>query len=348
MMRSRTSCLNQEGKPSTVPQSVRSIVILAFDGITTSDVVGPIDVFHLAGSHSSTAGVRYDVVVASMTGAAVRSSSGIELATRALDQIDIDGIDTLIVPGGGPPDAPPIPEDVVAWLRQNKEKPRRICAVCTGIFLIAEAGMADRKRVTTHWRAADAFAARYPQVTLLPDPIFIKDGNLWSSAGFTAGLDVVLALIEEDLGHDIAMDVAQRLIMYLKRHGDQSQLSAPITVQSAGDEEFSKLHAWMVEHLGENIRIENLALRAGMSPRTFARRYIEKVGRTPGKTLDLFRIEAALRQMTDTDLTLKHIASQTGFGDEQNLRRTFMRHFGVLPRDYRGEGEPQERGRRAR
>nr|WP_283812640.1 DJ-1/PfpI family protein [Bradyrhizobium tropiciagri] len=335
-MPSKTPCrINNTGHECAPRTGPKKILILAFNGITTSDVVGPIDVFHLTGKGIAGAN-HYEVVVASMNGGAVRSSSGIQLATDCLATVRLEEIDTLLVPGGGPPEAPPIPEDLVAWLRLEGRKPRRICSICTGVFLLAEAGLADSKRVTTHWKAAAAFAKRYPAVRLLSDPIFIRDGNLWSSAGFAAGLDVVLALVEEDLGHEIAMDVAQRLVMYLKRPGSQSQLSAPMTVQSSVDEEFSKLHAWMVEHLGEDLKIESLAVRAGMSPRTFARRYFEKVGRTPGKTLDLFRIEAAFRQMMDTDLTLKRIASQTGFGDEQNLRRTFVRHFGVLPRDYQG------------
>ncbi len=341
-MLTKTPCkMNKTSREISPRVGPRKILILAFDGITTSDVVGPIDAFYLTGRTTPGAS-HYDVVVASASGGAIRSQSGIQLATKRLADVCMDDIDTLLVPGGGPPEAPPIPEDLVDWLRLEGRKPRRICSICTGVFLIAEAGIADNKCVTTHWKATASFAKKYPNVKLLSDPIFVHDGSLWSSAGFAAGLDVVLALIEEDLGHEIAMDVAQRLVMYLKRPGSQSQLSAPITVQSSGDEEFSKLHAWIVDHLGEDLRVESLALQAGMSPRTFARRYFEKVGRTPGKTLDLFRIEAAFRQMMDTDLTLKRIASQTGFGDEQNLRRTFVRHFGVLPREYRGGIEPRE------
>jgi transcriptional regulator GlxA family with amidase domain len=210
-----------------------------------------------------------------------------------------------------------------------------VCAVCTGAFLVAQAGLADGRRLTTHWRAASTLAQRFPKVIVTPEPIFVRDDFLWSSAGFTAGLDLALALIEQDLGPQIALELARDLIMYLKRPGDQSQLSVALALQVQGDVRFGKFHAWMSEHLSEDLTIERLASQVGMSPRTFARRYVETFGRTPWRTLELLRIEAAVRQLKETEACLKLIAAQTGFGSEQNLRRTFLRHTGMLPREYR-------------
>ncbi|WP_333605798.1 GlxA family transcriptional regulator [Novosphingobium sp.] len=325
----------------------RTVLVLAFDNITLSDVAGPTDVFDLVRQVVSETELEiganpYRVIVGSVHGGFVRSASGLLLATAPLTDIDCTRVDTLIVPGGGPPGNPPVPAEVVAWLATEGRKVRRICSVCTGAFLIAEAGLADGRRVTTHWMAASTFAERYPDIIVDSDPIFIKDGAIWSSAGFTAGLDLSLALIEEDLGHDIAMRLARALVMFLKRPGGQSQFSAPLASQSVGDSTFDKLHAWIMEHLADDLHVVTLAERAGMTPRTFARRYVAKVGRTPAKTIEIFRLEAACRQIVQTDMPLKKIACENGFGNEQNMRRTFWRHFGVYPQHYRDHFRSQK------
>lgn len=332
--------MQKQNHNNETDRDVITVVILAFDGVTLSDIAGPMDVFYL--SEGLSAGIdatgrlpRYEVAVASIDGGTVRPSSGLPIGTVALAEFDERSIDTLIVPGGGPPTEPPVPAPLVDWLRARGAAARRICSVCTGIFLLAEAGLADGRRATTHWLAAQALARRYEHLIVDSDPIFVRDGALWSSAGFTAGLDLSLALIEEDLGHAFAMQMARNLVMFMKRPGGQSQFSAPLASQSAGDPAFDKLHAWIMDNLSQSLPVSRLADEAGMAPRTFARRYATQIGRTPAKTIEIFRLEAACRQLCVHQVSLKKVAQDTGFGDEQNLRRAFVRHFGVIPQQYR-------------
>lgn len=316
----------------------RDVVILAFDGVTGSDITGPSDIFALANTYASPAGLGpYRVIVASTAGGTVRTWSGSGIETVRLADVDLHAVDTLIVSGGGPPHAPPIPGDLVSWLIAEGHTPARVCSVCTGAFLLAEAGLLDGVRIATHWEAAPVLTQRYPTIRVEADPVFVRDGRMWSSAGFTAALDLVLAIVEEDHGHDVAMRVTQSLVLFLRRPGDQPQVSAALSTQAAGDPAFARLHAWMMQNLATNLRSDVLADRAGMAPRTFARHYVEKVGRTPAKTVENFRLEAAERALLHSDVSLKRIASICGFGDEQNLRRTFLRRYGTHPERYRAE-----------
>jgi transcriptional regulator GlxA family with amidase domain len=214
--------------------------------------------------------------------------------------------------------------------------------VCTGAFYLAAAGLLDGRRATTHWRDAPHLAQRFPSVQVDADPIFIRDvgrregeGVVWTSAGVTAGIDLALALIEEDLGHAVAMQAARRLVVFMKRPGGQSQFSAALAAQASANGPFDALHSWMAAHLRDDLSVERLAERIRMSPRTFARRYVDEVGRTPAKTVSALRLEAASRALAESRRPLKRIALDCGFGSEQNLRRAFLRRFGVLPLDYR-------------
>ncbi|HWU63933.1 MAG TPA: DJ-1/PfpI family protein [Ensifer sp.] len=314
----------------------RKIVILAFPGVALLDIVGPSDVFAIATQYTLPTGhIPYEITVASQTGGPVRSSSGLELLTQKLSDIDPAEIDTVLVSGGGPPMTPPIPEYLVGWLKQNSDEVRRICGVCTGTFLLAAAGLADKRRVTTHWEATELLQQLYPQANVEIDPIFVKDGRLWSSAGLSAGIDLSIALIEEDHGHAAAMRLARLLVMFVKRPGHQAQYSAPLALQAGADEDFSNLHAWIADHLWENLTIERLASQARLSPRTFMRRYKLSVGRTPGRTVKVIRLEAACREILETQHSLKQIAKSTGFGDEQTLRRAFIEEYGMPPQQVR-------------
>lgn len=316
--------------------TLREVVILAFDEVTSSDICGPADIFELANGYSLPAmSPPYRVRVASVAGGVVRTSSGVRIDTIRLADIHPDQINTLLVPGGGPPDAPPVPADVVAWLAAAGHAPTRICAICTGAFLLAEAGLLDGVRVSTHWQAAPVLARRFPMIQVEANPVYVRDGGIWSSAGFAGALDLALAIVEEDHGHDVAMTVTQSLVLFLRRPGDQPQVSAALSTQVAGDPTFSRLHAWIMQNLAGNLRTELLAERAGMAPRTFARRYVEKVGRTSAKTVEWFRIEAAQRALLHSDASLKQIARTCGFGDEQNLRRAFIRCHDMHPERYR-------------
>lgn len=315
---------------------VRHIVALAFDGITLSDLVTAVDTFHLTSMpldfHLKG---KYQVSVASMGGGSVNSMSKLAIETVALESLDSNQIDTLIVAGGGPPQRPPIPKDLVAWLRSNAANIRRVCGVCTGSFLLAEAGLLEGKRVTTHWQAAKLLKQNYKNIDVDVESIFIRDGQIWTSAGFSAVTDLMLALIEEDEGHDTSVELAKTMVLYLKRSGDQSQVSIPLSYQEKSDYQFSKLHAWIVDNLTMDLSLELLAEKAKMSPRTFVRRYKESLGCTPAKTVEAIRIEYACDSLATTNDSIKHIAYTSGFGNPQNMRRAFIRSLGMSPQEFR-------------
>lgn len=317
----------------------RLVVIVAFNGVTLSDIAGISDVLDIAKtSQLALSFPDYQIAVASMTGGLIRSSCGISIATEAIDHYENAQIDTLVIPGGGPPTNPPIPPDVVKWLKSQSSRARRVCAVCTGAFIVAEAGLADHRSLTTHWQATSLLQHSYPSVVVEHEPIFLRGDGLWSTAGFSASVDMALALIEDDIGYTTAMDVARLLVVFLKRPSDQSQQSKPLSSQCAVNADFGKLHAWIMDNLGGDLSVEALALHAGMTPRTFARRYVEFLGRTPAKTVELFRLEAANQRLSDAHLSLKQIARECGFGSEQQLRRAFTRHFGIPPKERNPNG----------
>jgi len=223
----------------------------------------------------------------------------------------------------------------VKWIKQRAPTVRRLCSVCTGAFLLAAAGQLDGRRVATHWDWVARLRTLHPKIHVDADKLFIHDGPIWTSAGVTAGIDLTLALIEEDFGHRVAIETARQLVMFIKRSGGQSQFSVPLEAQSGDTGSFAELHAWTAGNLHEDLRVERLAEKAGMSPRTFARVYAAKSGRTPAKMVEAMRLEAACRALEETSQPLKTIAAATGYAEEQNLRRVFLRKFGVTPSHYR-------------
>ncbi|HZZ03025.1 GlxA family transcriptional regulator [Paraburkholderia sp.] len=286
--------------------------------------------------------IAYRTTVASIDGGVLQTFPGLPVVTERLDSLDDQPIDTLIVPGIPIDDHCTLQPELVAWIRRRAPQARRVCSVCTGAFYLAAAGLLDGRRATTHWREAPHLARRFPNVRVDADPIFIRDagqgegaGVVWTSAGVTAGIDLALALIEEDVGHAVAMQAARRLVVFMKRPGGQSQFSAALAAQASAGRPFEALHSWMAAHLRNDLSVERLAERAQMSPRTFARRYVDEVGRTPARTVSALRLEAAARVLAESRRPLKRIALDCGFGSEQNLRRAFVRRFGVLPLEYR-------------
>jgi len=316
---------------------MRHIVIVAFEQALLLDIAGPAQVFASARDLAAAAGLPdpYRLSFVSPEGGIIQTSAGLGVATRRLAAVRGEAIDSLIAVGGLGSRAAVHERALIRWLARRAHKARRVCAVCTGAFLLAEAGLLDGKRAVTHWRACDELKRRYPRVAIEPDPIFLRDGKVWTSAGVTAGIDLALALVEEDLGRAMALRVARHLVVFLKRPGGQSQFSAMLESQAQGDGAFAALDAWMAEHLAEDLRVETLAERAHMSPRNFARLYRKRSGTTPAKAVERLRVDAARRALEESSASIERIARRCGFGDEERLRRSFLRCLGVPPRHYR-------------
>ncbi|PTM39290.1 AraC family transcriptional regulator with amidase-like domain [Bosea sp. 124] len=321
-----------------------NVVFVVFPGAMLLDLAGPLAAFELSCETAGGEIAPYRLTVASAAGGLVRTSSGIELMSRSL--ADIRDVDTLIVVGGlGVHEAASQPL-LVDWLSARAEEIRRICSVCTGAFILAAAGLLGRRKVVTHWGSCKLLQDRYPDVIVSPDAIYERDGPIWTSAGVTAGIDLALALIEEDRGHAEAIRVAKRLVVFMKRAGGQTQFSVPLVLQEADDGGFETLHSWMQDHLGDDLRVDVLAARVAMSPRTFARLYFARTGRTPAKVVEELRLESARRALEETRQSIKEIATRNGFVDEERMRRAFRRRLSVSPQDYRGKfgtGETRHR-----
>jgi transcriptional regulator GlxA family with amidase domain len=316
----------------------RRIAILVFDGLQSLDATGPLEVFALADFErrqlDPAAPPAYRVEVVAPRGGPVTAHSGLRvIADRACRDVG-PGVDTLIVAGG---DVRAIAADraVRRWLVACARRVRRLASVCTGAFVLAEAGLLDGRRATTHWRAAAQLARRFPRVTVEPDAIFMRDGRVWTSAGVTAGIDMALAMVAEDLGHALALAVARRMVVFLKRPGGQSQFSAHLAAQTPAPGRLRDLPSWIVEHLDADLTVERLAERVAMSPRTFARVFHRETGVTPAKFVERARLDAARRLLEDEALGLDEVASRAGFASGEQMRRTFRRHLRVLPFDYR-------------
>ena len=322
-------------KPDRRP---RRVVIVVFDGLQSLDATGPLEVFAIADFErrqlDPQAPRAYTVEVVAPKAGPVTSHSGLRLiAERACREVG-PGVDTLIVAGG---EVRAIAADraVRRWLVACSRRVRRTASVCTGAFVLAEAGLLDGKRATTHWRSAALLAKRYPRITVEPDAIFVRDGKVWTSAGVTAGIDMALAMVAEDLGHALALAVARRMVVFLKRPGGQSQFSSHLAAQSTPPGRLRDLPAWIVDHLTADLAVERLAERMAMSPRTFARVFLHETGATPAKFVERARLDAARRLLEDEALGLDDVASRAGFASAEQMRRTFRRHLRVLPFDYR-------------
>jgi transcriptional regulator GlxA family with amidase domain len=245
-----------------------------------------------------------------------------------------EGSDTLIIAGGWGVYTAADDQSLVAWVREHATDCRRVASVCTGAFLLAASGWLDGRRVVTHWTRCEQLAQQHPKLQVEPNPIFINDGPVWTSAGVTAGIDLALAMVEEDLGRNMALEVARQLVVFLKRPGGQSQFSVTLSLQKEGDR-FDDLHAWISENLTMDLGIPTLALQAGMSERSFVRHYRADTGQTPARAIELIRVETARRLLSDTGVPIKRVAMQCGFGSEETLRRSFLRAMGVTPQAYR-------------
>jgi transcriptional regulator GlxA family with amidase domain len=316
----------------------RRIVLTAYEGISLLDLAGPLEAFRVASAFGDPRGGRraYECSVVSVRGGAVKTADGVALVTDSVRTLSRTQIDTLIVPGAFLVDDVTRDRDLVRWVGKKAPTCRRVCSVCVGSFLLAAAGVLDGRRAATHWMHAPLLATRYPQVAVEPDAIFVRDGRVWSSAGVTTGIDLALALIEEDAGRQVAMNVARMLVVYLKRAGGQSQYSALLAAQAQSESEtFDQLDRWIAEHLKDDLRVDALAERVHMSPRNFARAYAEKRGRTPAKAVEAIRVEAARRRLEETEHRIESVAEDSGFSSEEQMRCSFIRILGIPPREYR-------------
>jgi transcriptional regulator GlxA family with amidase domain len=317
-----------------MPNQSRRIEILGFADCQLLDVTGPLQVF--ASANDLVAGLSgparpYDICVLSEATALV-TSSGLVLQASPLPEAD-QPVDTLIVSGGWGVYEACEQRDLIDWIRRRAGIARRVASVCSGAFLLATAGLLDGRRAVTHWQRCAEFARRFPQVRLDPDPIYIRDGDVWTSAGVTAGIDLALALVEMDLGREIALAVARQLVVFLKRPGGQSQFSAALTLQGS-DKRFDALHGWILDHLRAPLSLSALAEQANMSPRSFSRHYRQATGRTPARAIEDIRIEAA-RRMLEQGLSVGRVSQRCGFGSDETMRRSFLKRFGTSPQAYR-------------
>ncbi|HUB10866.1 MAG TPA: GlxA family transcriptional regulator [Acetobacteraceae bacterium] len=309
--------------------------MLTYPAVQLLDVTGPVQVFASANVQVADAGgtAPYSLNVVSQGGAIVTASAGVTLTAGPLTQPG-DALDTLLVAGGEGAEAAAEDPVLVDWVRQRATKARRVVSVCTGAFLLAAAGVLDGRRAATHWMYCAKLAQRFPAVRVETDPIFVRDGTVWTSAGVTAGIDLALALVEEDLGGSVALAVARYLVVFLKRPGGQAQFSAALALQAA-DDKFGALHDWINGHLASDLSLSVLADQAGMSERSFSRHYAEATGQTPARAIERLRVEAARRLLLETRLPVKRISQRCGFGAEETMRRSFLRLLSVTPQECR-------------
>ncbi|MFG2909410.1 GlxA family transcriptional regulator [Kitasatospora sp. NPDC048286] len=318
----------------------RNVVIVLFEGVQSLDVTGPLEVFAGAGKASGQPDA-YRVTTASPGGGPVRSHSGLRLLPDA-DLAEVGPVHTLLVPGGeGTKLADPA---LVARIRELAGRAERVVSVCTGAFLLAEAGLLAGRRATTHWAYGEELARRFPDVEVDPDPIHVRDGNVATSAGVTAGIDLALALVEEDLGRETALLVARHLVVFLRRPGNQAQFSTQLAAQVAARQPLREVQRWIAEHPEGDLSVEALACRSALSPRHFARAFAAEVGVTPGRYVDGVRLEAARRLLEDTDDGVEEIARSCGYGTPEAMRRAFVRALAAPPAEYRRRFRPEPTG----
>ena len=317
--------------------NARKIAIAVFDDFQSLDAIGPAEVFWTAGRLS---GEPYDVKIVAAHAGTVTTGSGLRIEPHGTLRGLRGPIDTLVVAGGPGTFEAERDDALIRGIESLASRSRRVTSVCSGSFLLAKAGLLDGRRATTHWSACDLMARRYPSIEVERDSIFVRDGDVWTSAGVTAGMDLALALVEEDLGRETALEVARWLVLFVQRPGGQSQFSAQLQAQAAEHEPVRELQGWIADHLDRDLSVDALARRANMSPRNFARVFRREVGMTPAAYVEALRVESAQRQLETTKAGFDAIARRCGFGTTDTMRRAFQRRLGVKPGDYRARFRP--------
>jgi transcriptional regulator GlxA family with amidase domain len=311
---------------------------VGFDEAEALDIAGPAEAFSAAfsGDGGSPARPFYKVVIIGLTNRPFRTSAGIVIQPeRTL--LNAPPLDTLIVPGGKGLRTEATSSRVAEWVQSRAAGTRRVVSVCTGIYGLAPTGLLDGRRVTTHWRFAADVARRFPRLNVDPHPLFLKDGKYYTSAGVTAGIDLVLALIQDDCGQHTALGVARELVLYLKRPGGQEQFSEPLQVQTKATERFADIVSWIASNLHGDLSVDTLAGKAALCPRHFRRRFQSSFGCGPAAFVQEMRLGETRRQLVTSRNSIEIIAESVGFADSDSLRRAFRRRFGVSPGDYRAK-----------
>lgn len=324
----------------------KRIGIVGFDGVAALDLVGPLEAFAAAAVNERSGNRQswYEVVVLGLTARSFVAESGIVFTPHhTLHGAPV--VDTLIIPGGSGIRARQTNDRICSWVNRHAHQIRRIVSVCTGIYGLAPTGLLDGRRVTTHWRFADDVAARFPALKLDRDALFIRDGAFYTSAGITAGIDLALALIEEDHGSQVALSVARELVVYLKRPGGQEQYSEPLQFQVQSSDRLADLIPWIRSHLRQDLSVEILAARANLCARHFSRRFRKVFGLPPAEFVQNVRLDEARGRLSSRNQSVEIIADSVGFGSADSFRRAFERRFGVSPTTYRGRFEARHRGR---
>jgi transcriptional regulator GlxA family with amidase domain len=311
-------------------KTLRRIALLAFDGVQILDITGPAAVFGAA--NDAAGGPFYRLHIVSAKGGAIVSNCGVALVTEAICDVESQIMDTVLVAGGSEEGLRALAQDeaVRDWMTRAARRARRFGSVCSGTFVLAHFGIIRGKRVATHWEGTALLGKHYPDLQVDANALYVEDGRVWTSAGVTTGIDMCLALVARDLGEPVANAIAQRLVLYARRPGYQSQFSLVLAAQARADSVFSDLIDWIREHLGEPLDVERLAERAGMSPRTFHRRFVEATGETPGRFIETIRLDHA-RQLLQTRASLKEIAAKAGYATQGQFSKAFARRFGLGP-----------------
>jgi transcriptional regulator GlxA family with amidase domain len=317
--------------------AARNVVIVAYEDVQALDVIGPAEVFSMAARYGR---ADYAVSVVTPGGRPVTTSSGLVLQAHGDIYAIRTPIDPLVVAGGPGSRAMENDAKLIARIAQLATRARRVTSVCTGALVLASAGLLDGRRATTHWRECDELERRYPQVNVERDPIFVRDGNVATSAGVTAGMDLALALVEEDHGPAMALGVARGLVLFVRRPGGQSQFSAQLAAQPADRQPLRELQAWIPDNLDQDLSISALAARAFMSERNFTRAFRRETGMTPAAHVEAARVERARSELETSALGIETIAARCGFGSVETLRRAFHRRLGIGPAAYRSRFQP--------
>jgi transcriptional regulator GlxA family with amidase domain len=308
----------------------RHIALLAFDGMQVLDITGPAAVFGAA--NDAPGGPHYRLHIVSPRGGAIASNCGVTLVTESICDVESQIMDTILVAGGSREGLQALAQDEAAraWMVRAVARARRYGSVCSGTFVLAHFGIIRGKRVATHWEGTALLGKHYPDLQVDANALYVEDGRVWTSAGVTTGIDMCLALVARDLGEPVANEIARRLVLYARRPGYQSQFSPMLAAQARADTAFSGLIEWIREHLAESLDVERLAERAGMSPRSFHRRFLDATGETPGRFIETLRLDHA-RQLLQTRASLKEIAARTGYATQGQFSKAYTRRFGLGP-----------------